>query len=322
MVNACVRGVIRQGFRGCRAEGCLGETGTIELARRAGAMGLAVLGLAGGLTVFSAFTVLVCLGGAVGLYTSLPRRKPPTGAVQPRWRPSIFTSDLIGFSVGVPLFTAAFAGAGLMPGSAGLWFLLLLLPAGLSIPVFMIAVRQETSWIRFFGNGFEVTELGRVIRVRYTDLARVELKLRNVRGTLDWAAAMLGAEKAVVLLGGSGASTALTFRRKDGSTFIISTEAIPDLERIFIDMDRAGIDLPAGLSERGKRRIRRVREKLYGKVAPKESFMPLPPEMPRTVREGLELLARQRSGQRSGQQALQQAGASGAQGQTRSRAGL
>ncbi|MEH0070574.1 hypothetical protein V6L77_09925 [Pannonibacter sp. Pt2-lr] len=47
--------------------------------------------------MFSAFTALVCLGGAVGLYTSLPRRKPPTGAVQPRWRPSIATSDLVGF---------------------------------------------------------------------------------------------------------------------------------------------------------------------------------------------------------------------------------
>ncbi|ADZ68814.1 hypothetical protein [Polymorphum gilvum] len=250
----------------------MGETGMVELVRRLGALGLAVLGVAGGLSFLSPVTGLLCLAAAVALYAALPKPKPPTGAVQPDWRPSLLVSDLIGFAVGVPLVSLALLGAALTPGGGSLLLLLFLIPAALAFVIFVIGARQATSWIRFFGNGFEATEFGRSHRVRYADLASVRIRLWTLPGGIAWLVGALGRPDGIAFHSGARSSKTLVFTRRDGSVFVISSEVIPDLERVLVDMDRAGIDLPAGLSERGRKSIRKVREKRYGKVEE-----PLPP---------------------------------------------
>ncbi|NBN65915.1 hypothetical protein [Pannonibacter tanglangensis] len=246
----------------------MSETGLIELMRRIGALGLAVLGLAGGLTVFSPLTGLVCLAAAVGLYVGLPSQKPPTGAVQPEWQPTILMSDCIGFLVGVPFFALPLVAAAYVPSAVAGWTMLLFLPAAFCFPIFYVSARQATSWARFFGNGFEVTDFGLTMRLRYTELARAEIRIWQLPRGLSLFAPFLDRRHGVTLVAGSAPSKALRLTSKTGAVFVIATEAIPDLERIFVDMDRAGIELPKGLSDLGRRRIRRVREKRWGKVEP------------------------------------------------------
>ncbi|WP_439530057.1 hypothetical protein [Pannonibacter sp.] len=251
----------------------MAETGWIELLRRVAALGLAVLGLAGGLSVFSPITGLVCLAAAVGVYVGLPYQTPPTGSVQPDWQPSILMSDMIGFAVGVPFFSLPLLAAADMPTPAAFVSMLFFLPASLCFPIFYLSARQATSYARFFGNGFEVTEFGLTMRLRYTDLARAEIRIWQMKRGLSLLSPFLDRRHGVTLVAGSAPSKTLRLTSKTGAVFVISTETIPDLERIFVDMDRAGIELPKGLSDLGRRRIRRVREKRWGKV---EDTVPAP----------------------------------------------
>jgi hypothetical protein len=244
----------------------MGETGLIELMRRLAALALAVLGLAGGLTVFSPLTGLVCLAAAVGVYVGLPYQAPPAGSVQPEWSPSIAMSDAIGFAVGIPFFSLPLVAAAYVPGSVAAVSMLFFIPAALSFPIFYLSARQATSHARFFGNGFEVTEFGLTMRQRYTDLARVEIRIWQLPRGLSLLSPFLDRRHGVTLVAGSAPSKALRLTTKAGAVFVIATEAIPDLERVFVDMDRAGVELPRGLSDLGRRRIRRVREKRWGKV--------------------------------------------------------
>ena len=216
----------------------------------------------------------LCLAAAVGIYCALPQPKKPKGAVRPDLNPSVGATDAIGFAVGIPLFSLALLGA----GSRGspletLLYLALLLPAGLSVPIFMAAVRHQTSWIRFFGNGFEMTQLGLLIRVRYTDLSAMRVREMRFGRAANWLHSLLTAtdRRRVALIGGRSESKTLVFQAKDGSEFLVSSELIPDLQRILIGMDRAGADLPEGISDRERKKIRRVRKRLYKETAEPQS---------------------------------------------------
>lgn len=244
----------------------LSETVQIELLRRLGAMTIAILAMTGGLTFLSWPIMIVCLAAALGVYAAIPRPQPPKGAVRPDPYPSVIVSDIIGFGVGISMITLVLLGLFYATGPESLLFLLFLIPAAFSLVIFMISIRQETSWIRFFGNGFEVTEYGRPVRVKYTDLASVRVRFWKVPGRLGWLQSLFGndGKKAVALHNGDVDSKTLVFTRQDGTEFAVSSEVIPDLERIMIGMDRAGIDLPDGMSDRARRKIRRVREERYG----------------------------------------------------------
>lgn len=84
---------------------------------------------------------------------------------------------------------------------------------------------------------------------------------------IGWLLSALGSSdrRKVALLSGSEQTKTLVFTRKDGSEFAVSSEVIPDLPRILVGMDRAGIDLPQGLGDRQRMRTRKTRERLYGR---------------------------------------------------------
>lgn len=228
---------------------------------------LGVLGIVGALSFLSPLSGLLCLIAGVGIYAAMPRPKVPKGAVKPVPRPPVWITDLIGFAVGISLFSLSFLGALYGSGAGVVLFAVLLVPASLSIPIFMIAVRQETSWMRFFGNGFEFAQLGLRARVPYVDLKAVRVRVWNARGGVGWLLSAVGSRSRgkVALLSGDEQTKTLVFTRKDGSQFAVSSEVIPDLQRILVGMDRAGIDLPEDLSERQRKKIRKTREKLYGR---------------------------------------------------------
>lgn len=245
----------------------MGKTAKLELARRLIPLLLGILGAVGAVTFLTPVTGLLCWAAAVAVYSALPLPATPAGSIRPDPTPAIWTTDLIGFLVGVPLFSMALLGAFLASGGTSGFALLLLVPASLSIPIFFIAIRQRTSWVRFFGNGFEFAELGLRTRVRYVDLERAQVRERRARSALARLLAPLGSgsRRQVALLAGQDETRAMVFLRKDGTEFAISSEVIPDLQRVLIGMDRAGVDLPEGLSERERRKIRKKRERLYGR---------------------------------------------------------
>lgn len=248
-------------------EELLGKSAKLELLRRLVPMLLGILGTVGGLGFMTLLSGILCFIAGVGIYAAMPRPKVPNGGLKPVARPPVFVTDLIGFAVGIPLFSLSFLGAVYASGIAPVLFALLLLPASLSIVIFMISVRQETSWVRFFGNGFEFAQLGLRARVRYIDLTSVHVRLWQAPGGFGWILSALGSasKQRVALLSGDKQTKTLVFKRKDGSEFAISSEVIPDLQRVLIGMDRAGVDLPEGLSERQCKKIRKVRERLYGR---------------------------------------------------------
>ncbi|MBD8892012.1 hypothetical protein [Roseibium litorale] len=244
----------------------MGKTARLELLRRMVPMALLVLGITGGFTFLSPISALLCVMAAVGVYAAMPRPKVPAGALRPGQLLPTPMIDLAGFLVGVPLFCLGFLGAALGGGGAAV-MLVLLIPACLSFFVFMVAIRQETSWVRFFGNGFEVTQLGMKIRIRYEDLGAV--RLREVR-TRSGLAGMLSAmfihdRRRIEMLANAHETTTLNFVTRGGTQFAFSSEMIPDLQRVLIGLDRAGVDLPQNLSDRQREKIRRTRERLYGK---------------------------------------------------------
>jgi hypothetical protein len=245
----------------------LGQSAKLELFRRIGPLFLAVLGIIGALTFMSLLSGVLCVAAGVGIYCALPHPKLPTGAVRPKPQLGVLLTDAIGFAVGITLFSLSLLGAVLAQGGAvSLVFLVLLLPASMSIPIFMISVQYETSWIRFFGNGFEVTQLGLSARVRYTDLRAMWIRQVKMRPGAGWFSVFFGggSRKRIALLGGDASeSKTLVFATKGGTEFAVSSEAIPDLQRVLIGMDRAGVPLPDGISERERKKIRKVRERLY-----------------------------------------------------------
>lgn len=245
----------------------MGKSAKRELMRRLVPLFLGVLGVVGGLSFMTLLSGLLCLAAGVGTYAAMPHPKVPTGAIRPDPKPSILITDLVGFAVGIPLFSLSFWGALHASGTAVGLFILLQIPASLSLVLFMISVRQETSWIRFFGNGFEFAQLGLRARVPYVDLRAVRVGVWQLPRGIGWLLSALGSldRRKVALLSGATQTKTLVFTRKDGSEFAVSSEVVPDLQRILIGMDRAGIALPEGLSERQRKRIRQVRERLYGR---------------------------------------------------------
>ena len=246
----------------------MGKSAKLELLRRLLPLFLGVLGIVGALSFMSPLSGLLCLIAGVGIYAAMPRPKVPKGAVKPVPRPPVWITDLIGFTVGISLFSLSLLGALYASGTVLVFLAVLLVPASLSFPIFMIAVRQETSWMRFFGNGFEFAQLGLRARVPYADLKGVRVGVWRAQAGIGWLLSAIGSSNRgkVALLSGAEQTKTLVFTRKDGSQFAVSSEVIPDLQRILVGMDRAGVDLPEGLSERQRKKIRKTREKLYGRM--------------------------------------------------------
>ena len=122
----------------------MGRTAKLELLRRLLPLFLGVLGIVGALSFLSPLSGLLCLIAGVGIYTAMPRPKVPKGAVKPVPRPPVWMTDAIGFTVGISLFSLSFLGALYGSGAGVVLFAVLLVPASLSIPIFMIAVRRTT----------------------------------------------------------------------------------------------------------------------------------------------------------------------------------
>lgn len=248
----------------------MGKTAKLEYLRRLVPLGLAVLGMVGWVFFMSLLSSLLCLTAAVGVYAALIRPRPAKGAIQPVAHPPVIVWDLVGFLVGMVFFPLAILGMTMENGILAAAATLCLLPALLSFVCFTVAVRHETSWLRFFGNGFEFTQFGLRIRVPFADLDSVHVKLWTASGPVAWFQSTIGSSgrKKAILLNGEATTKTLVFRRKDGMTFTVSSELIPDLQRVLIAMDRAEIELPEGLSDWQRRKIRRRRERMYGGPRP------------------------------------------------------
>ncbi|CTQ58128.1 hypothetical protein LA5095_01940 [Roseibium album] len=252
----------------------MGKTAKIEFIRRVLPLSLSVFAIVCGFFFMSLLNSLLCLVAAAGIYAALPKPSAPSGAVKPVCRPSIIVFDALGFTLGILFFSLAFIGMGSTTGALALISLCLLVPACACFPFFAVAVRQETSWVRFFGNGFEFTQFGLRARVPYDELKKVEVRLWEASGWVAWFQSTMGSigHKKAVLLNGAESTKTLVFKHPANGTFTISSELIPDLQRILIGMDRAGIELPEGISEWQRKKIRRRRERMYGepeKEAPK-----------------------------------------------------
>ncbi|MCX2725170.1 hypothetical protein [Roseibium salinum] len=232
----------------------------------------------------SLLSALLCVIAAGGIYAALPRPACPVGAIRPVSRPSVNVLDLVGFVFGVVFFPPAFIGMAEASGGMALLALACLLPASVSLVFFTVSVRQETSWVRFFGNGFEFTQFGMRARVLYEELKKVQVRQWQASGWVAWFQSTIGSSgrRSAVLLNGAESTLTLVFKRKDGAKFTISSELIPDLQRILIGMDRAGVDLPEGISEVQRRKIRQRRERMYG---------PPPSEPPRAEQTNVARIA-------------------------------
>ncbi|WP_428641201.1 hypothetical protein [Roseibium sp.] len=244
----------------------MGKTAKLEFTRRLIPLSLGVLAVVGGYFFMSVLSSLLCLAAAAGIYAALPKQRAPSGAVTPVSKPSVAALDLTGFLLGIVFFPLAIIG--MVEASGGLAFLALLclLPASASFLVFTVAVRQETSWVRFFSNGFEFTQFGLRVRVQYEELKKIEVRLWQAAGWVALFQSTVGSigRRSAVLLNGAESTKTLVFKRRDGATFTMSSELLPDLQRILISIDRAGIDLPEGISEFQRKKIRERRERMYG----------------------------------------------------------
>lgn len=244
----------------------MGKTAKIEFLRRVLPLSLGVLAIVGGFYFMSPISCLVCLLASAGIYAALPLPTAPSGAIKPVSRPSIKALDAIGFGIGIVFFPIAILGMANTSGALALVSMSALLPAGIAFLFFAVAVRQETSWVRFFGNGFEFTQFGRRARVPYEELKKIEVRLWEASGWVAWFQSTIGSigHKKAVLLNGTESTKTLVFNHPVSGTFTISSELIPDLQRILIGMDRAGVELPEGISEWQRKKIRRRRERMYG----------------------------------------------------------
>ncbi len=244
----------------------MGKTAKLEFTRRLVPLGLSVLAIAGGYFFMSLLSSLVCVLAAAGVYAALPKQSVPSGAIRPVSRPSVPVLDLAGFSLGVVFFPLAIIGMVEATGGLAFLALLTLLPASASLLFFTVAVRQETSWIRFFSNGFEFTQFGLRVRVQYEELKKIEVRLWQAAGWVALFQSTIGSigRRSAVLLNGAERTKTLVFKRQDGAAFTISSELIPDLQRILISIDRAGMELPEGFSDLQRKKIRERRERMYG----------------------------------------------------------
>jgi len=244
----------------------VGKTAKLELLRRIIPLSLCVLGIVGGYFFMSVLSSLLCLIAAAGIYAALPRPKAPSGAIRPVCYPPVVVLDGIGMVLGVVFFSVALIGMSDWGGAAALAALFCLGPASLSLVLFTVATRQETSWVRFFSNGFEFTQFGLKVRVMYEELKKIEVRLWEASGWAAWWQSTIGSSgpRSAVLLNGAENTKTLVFKRKDGARFTISSELIPDLQRILISIDRAGMELPDGISDYQRRKIRERRERMYG----------------------------------------------------------
>lgn len=245
----------------------LGKSAKMELTRRLMPLLVCLLAVVGMTSFMGPVSGMLCLLAAIGAYAALPKPTVPNGALKPEPSPPTLITDLTGFLVSIPLFSIVLLGLMNARGPMGLLFLLLLVPAVASLFIFLIAIRQETTWVRFFGNGFEFAVLGLRTRVRYVDLADVQVKVWRSKSGLGRLFAMFDITQRtqISMLSSSDQTKALVFKRKDGSEFTISSEVIPDLQRILVGMDRAGVELPKGISDSQRQKIRKLRERMYGR---------------------------------------------------------
>lgn len=247
-------------------ESGVGKTAKLELLRRILPLGLCVLGIVGGYFFMSVLSSLLCIIAAAGIYAALPRPNVPSGSVKPVCHPPVLVLDAIGFAFGAVFFSIAFIGMADWSGGAALMALLCLAPASIAPLLFTVSARQETSWVRFFSNGFEFIQFGRRVRVMYEDLKKIDIRLWQASGWAAWFQSTIGSlgPRSAVLLNGAETTTTLVFKRPDGATFTISSELVPDLQRVLINIDRAGMELPDGISEYQRKKIRQRRERMYG----------------------------------------------------------
>jgi len=244
----------------------VGKTAKLEFLRRIVPLCLCLLGLVGGYFFMSMLSSLMCLIAAAGIYAALPKPKAPSGAIKPVCHPPVLVLDGLGMTLGVVFFSVALIGMSDWGGAAALAALVCLMPACVSLVFFTVAVRQETSWVRFFSNGFEFTQFGLKVRVMYEELKRVEVRLWQASGLAAWWQSTIGSSgpRSAVLLNGAESTNTLVFKHKDTATFTISSELVPDLQRILVSIDRAGLELPDGISEYQRKKIRERRERMYG----------------------------------------------------------
>lgn len=244
----------------------MGRSAKLEMLRRLLPLCIAVLGTAGGLTFLSPISAILCLVAAIGIYTALPYPKVPKGAVRPNTLSSILITDFFGFAIGLGCMSGVVLGTS-QGGGVAVFSLLLLLPAISCVFFFLASVKLQTSWTRFLNNGFEVCQYGRVARLRYDELRAMRIREVKVNGTMAWLASILGLAggRDVSLVSSDGASKTLVFVTNSGIELAVASETIPDLQRVLIGMDRAGVSLPEGISRRQRDRIRKTRERLYRK---------------------------------------------------------
>ncbi|MTI04550.1 hypothetical protein E1180_03335 [Roseibium denhamense] len=214
----------------------------------------------------SAISSILCIAAAVGIYSAMPYPVVPSGAIRPVSQPPVMVIDMIGFFIGLVFFPLAILGMTLSTGALALAALFCLVPACFSLVLFSISVRQLTSWVRFFNNGFEFTQFSLRVRVTYEELSGVKIRTWQAPGLAAWFQATIGSlgRRKATLLNGSETTKTMVFVRNDGVTFTISSELIPDLQRVLIAMDRAGLELPDGISEYQRKKIRQRRERMYG----------------------------------------------------------
>ena len=205
----------------------MGKTARLEYLRRILPLCLAVLGIAGWfyfMTLLSSIMCLVARGcdlscaatPAAGIRSNTARVAPvcPDAGSHWFWVRAVFSAACSPWS---------------RPRQQGPWLPWLCFAcfrASLSLIFFTVAVRQETSWVRFFGNGFEFTQFGLRVRVPYTALEKVSVKQWHASGPVAWFQSTVGSSgrKTAVLLNGQETTKTLVFRRDDGATFTISSE--------------------------------------------------------------------------------------------------
>jgi len=245
----------------------MGKAAKLEFFRRLMPLCLAVLGTAGAFTVLTPIIGLICVLAGVGIYAAMPLPKLPSGAVSPDPVLPVYVTDALAFVISAGslsgLVVGVYAGTGPVQAAS----FLLVGPACLAIPFFLMSVRQRTSWVRFFGNGFEFADLGLRIRVKYEDIRKAGFRGWRAKTGLAAYLAALGSSSRtkVSLLSGGTESLTLVLTRFDSTEFTISTELIPDLKKVLIGMDRAGVELPDSLSEKERQKIRKKRERMYGR---------------------------------------------------------
>ncbi|MTH99289.1 hypothetical protein [Roseibium sp. RKSG952] len=244
----------------------LGKSAKTEFVRRIVPLGLGVTGVVGMSGGTSVLVGLLCMAAGIGVYAALPKPFVPSGAVQPVSVPPAPVWDLAGFGIGIPSCSLLLLSLSKVNGPGVAMLSLMLFSTAVSVCLFALSVRQETSWVRFFGNGFEFALFGRRSRVRYVDLADVRVKNWQAKGSLRQllALAAFTARQKTALLAPVEETRAFVFTRKDGAEFTISSEGLPNLEWIMLCMDRAGVPLPKGIGIRQRKKTRYLRDRLYG----------------------------------------------------------